>query len=98
MTRRFVTAFIAVFCSIPILAQHSEFPVYDDFSLPDPGKSTLLRKESLKPTDAFLDQYPDGIPAADNVTFLSSSYDVTEGNSDVIDVPLDRIPVFTTIK
>ena len=68
MTRRFVTAFIAVFCSIPILAQHSEFPVYDDFSLPDPGKSTLLRKESLKPTDAFLDQYPDGIPAADNAT------------------------------
>ena len=68
MTRRFITAFIAVFCSIPILAQHSEFPVYDDFSLPDPGKSTLLRKESLKPTDAFLDHYPDGIPAADNAT------------------------------
>ena len=68
MTRRFITAFIAVFSSIPILAQHSEFPVYDDFSLPDPGKSTLLRKESLKPTDAFLDQYPDGIPAADNAT------------------------------
>ena len=49
-------------------AQHPEFPVFDDFSLPDPGKSTNLRRESLVPTDAFLDQYPDGIPAADNAT------------------------------
>lgn len=68
MRRRFITAFFAIVSSIPILAQHSEFPVYDDFSLPDPGKSTLLRRENLKPTEAFLDQYPDGIPAADNAT------------------------------
>ena len=53
---------------VPMMAQHPEFPVYDDFLLPDPGKSTILKKENLRPTDAFLDQYPDGIPAADNAT------------------------------
>lgn len=52
----------------PLFAQYSEFPVYDDFSLPNPGKSTLLKRENLKPTDAFLHLYPDGIPAADNAT------------------------------
>ena len=49
-------------------AQHPEFPVYDDFSLPDPGKSTSLKREKLQPTEDFLDQYPDGIMVADNAT------------------------------
>lgn len=49
-------------------AQHAEFPIYDDFSLPNPGKSTSLRKEKLQPSEDFLDRYPDGILVADNAT------------------------------
>ncbi len=49
---------------IPLMAQNPQFPVYSDFSLPDPGKPTRITKNDLKLTDAFLDEYPDGIPVA----------------------------------
>jgi hypothetical protein len=44
----------------------TQWPVYDDFSLPDPGKPHLVTRNSLQPTEDFLDQYPDGIPVATN--------------------------------
>ena len=44
----------------------TQWPVYDDFSLPDPGKPHLVTRNSLQPTEEFLDQYPDGIPVATN--------------------------------
>ena len=66
--KRLLTLLFLFILTTPLFAQHSEFPVYDDFSLPNPGKSTLLKSENLKPTEAFLNQYPDGILAADNAT------------------------------
>ncbi len=67
MKRLITTLFLAVFC-LAANAQHPEFPVYDDFSLPNPGKSTSLKREKLQPTEAFLDQYPEGLLVADNPT------------------------------
>ena len=66
--KRLLTLLFLFILKTPLFAQYSEFPVYDDFSLPNPGKSTLLKRDNLKPTDAFLHLYPDGIPAADNAT------------------------------
>ena len=44
----------------------TNFPVYSDFSLPDPGKSTRVTRAELQPVEDFLDQYPDGIMVATN--------------------------------
>lgn len=44
----------------------TQYPIYNDFSLPDPGKPTRVTRAELQPTDAYLDQYPDGILVATN--------------------------------
>ena len=46
----------------------TQFPVYKDFTTPDPGHSTQLSRSSLQPDEAALDRYPDGLPFADNAT------------------------------
>lgn len=66
--RKLLIAFFFFCLFLTANAQHPEFPVYDDFSLPNPGKSTRLTRDQLQPTEAFLDQYPDGIMVADNAT------------------------------
>ena len=48
------------------VSAQTQWPIYDDFSLPDPGKPHLVSRNSLQPTEEFLDQYPDGIPVTTN--------------------------------
>lgn len=67
MKKLLASLFLAFFF-LTANAQYPEFPVYDDFSLPDPGKPTVLKREQLQPTEDFLDLYPEGIPVADNQT------------------------------
>jgi len=66
--KKSVLAILTSFLLMNAFAQNEQFPVYSDFSLPDPGYSTNLNRNALEPTDAFLDRYPDGIPVADNAT------------------------------
>ena len=65
--RRTLSILAALTILISSYAQEKpQFPIYSDFSLPSPGKSTRLSRSELEPTEAFLDQYPDGIPVASN--------------------------------
>lgn len=65
--RRTLSILAALTILISSYAQEKpQFPIYSDFSLPSPGKSTHLSRSELEPTEAFLDQYPDGIPVASN--------------------------------
>lgn len=63
--RNFLTILALLMACVSASAQ-TQWPVYSDFSLPDPGKPHLVTRNSLQPTDKFLDQYPDGIPVATN--------------------------------
>ena len=66
--RKVILSIFAVFLLLSAYAQHEQFPVYSDFSLPDPGHPTRLTKDELVLNEKSLDRYPEGIPVADNET------------------------------
>ncbi|MBQ9548644.1 MAG: heparinase II/III family protein [Bacteroidales bacterium] len=72
--KRLITILFAAFFALQALAQHDEFPVYRDFSIPKPDRSTKVTEADFKLTDRFIALYPEGLPVASQET-LYKLYD-----------------------
>lgn len=80
--RRALLIIVSLTLFVTSYAQNNaQYPIYSDFSLPDPGKSTKLNKDDLVVTDAFLDRYPEGIPVASREQ-LQQLYNYLKNNPD----------------
>ena len=89
--KRLLTILMFFIIVTPLFAQHPEFPVYDDFSLPNPGKAHLSGSMTWRIYGHLFDIEEDGTPGVMRISYGDNPY----GNRELFGA--DKTSYFTQL-